>query len=92
MKASILSLRAVVLMALAGMIWDIVMGFTEDHANGSAHAHLDLLGWVSFFLNCDLHPTIDRDRLASMQVWIWVAAMVSLVVGIALVNSGRTVG
>jgi hypothetical protein len=27
-----------------------------------------------------------------MQVWIWVVATISLVAGIALVNSGRTVG
>ena len=71
------------------------MGITEDHSNSSAHAHLNLLGWVSLFLfgiYYHLHPTIDRDRLASMQVWIWVAATLSLVVGITLVNSGRTVG
>jgi hypothetical protein len=95
MKASILSFRAAVLMALAGMIWGIVMGITEDHSNFSAHAHLNLLGWVSLFLfgtYYHLHPTIDRDRLASVQVWIWVTATLSLVVGIALVSSGRTVG
>jgi hypothetical protein len=95
MKASILSFRAAVLVALAGLIWGIVMGVTEDHSNASAHAHLNLLGWVSLFLfgtYYHLHPAIDRDRLASMQVWIWVVATISLVVGIALVNSGRTVG
>jgi cbb3-type cytochrome oxidase subunit 1 len=95
MKASILSFRAAVLVALAGLIWGIVMGVTEDHSNASAHAHLNLLGWVSLFLfgtYYHLHPAIDRDRLASMQVWIWVVATISLVAGIALVNSGRTVG
>jgi cbb3-type cytochrome oxidase subunit 1 len=95
MKASILSFRAAVLVALAGLIWGIVMGVTEDHSNASAHAHLNLLGWVSLFLfgiYYHLHPAIDRGRLASMQVWIWVVATISLVVGIALVNSGRTVG
>jgi hypothetical protein len=95
MKASILSFRAAVLMVLAGMIWGIVMGITEDHSNSSAHAHLNLLGWVSLFLfgtYYHLHPTIDRDRLASAQVWIWVAATLSLIVGIALANSGRAVG
>jgi hypothetical protein len=95
MKASILSFRAAVLVALAGLIWGIVMGVTEDHSNASAHAHLNLLGWVSLFLfgtYYHLHPAIDRDRLASMQVWIWLVATISLVVGIALVNSGRTVG
>src|SRR5580704_4005503 len=95
LKASILCFRAAVLLVIAGMLWGIVMGISEDHSAMPAHAHLNLLGWVSLFLfgiYYHLHPTIDRDRLASIQVWIWVAATLSLVVGITLVNSGRIVG
>jgi hypothetical protein len=95
MKASVLSFRAAVVMAIVGMIWGIAMGISEDHSTFPAHAHLNLLGWVSLFLfgiYYHLHPSLDTNRLASVQVWIWVAATIVLSIGVALVHSGRTVG
>jgi hypothetical protein len=95
MKASVLSFRAAVLMVVAGMIWGIVMGISQDHSTFPAHAHLNLLGWVSLFLfgiYYHLHPTTDQGRLASVQVWVWIAATIVLTIGVALVHSGHTVG
>ena len=40
-------LRLAVVAALIGMIWGNVMGATHNHLASSAHAHLNLLGWVS---------------------------------------------
>jgi putative Mn2+ efflux pump MntP len=95
MKASVLSFRAAVLMVVAGMIWGIVMGISQDHSTFPAHAHLNLLGWVSLFLfgiYYHLHPAIDRDRLAFVQVWVWIAATIILTVGIGLLHSGHAIG
>src|SRR6516164_10245013 len=95
MKASVLSFRAAVLMVVAGMIWGIEMGISQDHSTFPAHAHLNLLGWVSLFLfgiYYHLHPAIDRDRLASVQVWVWIAATLVLTIGVALVHSGHMAG
>src|SRR5499427_8279795 len=95
MKASVLSFRAAVVMVVAGMIWGIVMAITEDHSTFPAHAHLNLLGWVSLFLfgiYYHLHPSLDRNRLASVQVWVWIAATIVLSIGVVLVHSGRTIG
>jgi hypothetical protein len=50
MKASTVSFPAAVLMVVAGMIWGIVMAISDDHRALPAHAHLNLLGWVSLFL------------------------------------------
>ena len=50
MKASALSFQAAVVFVVAGMIWGIVMAISEDHSAMPAHAHLNLLGWVSLFL------------------------------------------
>src|SRR5437764_922833 len=47
MKASILSFRTAVLIVIVGMIWGIVMAISQDHSTFPAHAHLNLLGWVS---------------------------------------------
>jgi len=95
MKASVLSFRAAVVMVVAGIIWGIAMGISEDHSTFPAHAHLNLLGWVSLFLfgiYYHLHPSLDRNRLASVQVWVWIAATIVLSIGVALVHSGRTIG
>jgi hypothetical protein len=95
MKASILSFRAAVLLVIAGMLWGIVMGISEDHSTMPAHAHLNLLGWVSLFLfgiYYHLHPTIDCKRLASLQVWVWIIGTVILTIGVGLVHSGHTIG
>src|ERR1700726_2476503 len=79
MKASILSFRAAVLMVVAGMIWGIVMGISQDHSTLPAHAHLNLLGWVSLFLfgiYYHLHPAVDLNRLALVQVSIWIVGTI----------------
>lgn len=95
MKASVLSFRAAVLMVVAGMIWGIVMGISQDHSTFPAHAHLNLLGWVSLFLfgvYYHLHPAIDRNRLTFVQVWVWIAATIILAAGVALLDSGHAMG
>lgn len=92
MKASVLCFRAAVLMVVCGIIWGIAMGISHDHSTFPAHAHLNLLGWVSLFLfgiYYHLHPAIDDNRLASLQVWIWIAATVVLSIRVALVHLGR---
>jgi hypothetical protein len=95
MKASILSFRAAVLLAVAGMIWGIAMGISQDHSTLPAHAHLNLLGWVSLFLfgiYYHLHSTLDRSRLASLQVWVWIVSTIILTIGVGLVHSGHEIG
>ena len=95
MKASILCFRAAVLLVVAGMIWGIVMGISQDHSTMPAHAHLNLLGWVSLFLfgiYYHLHPAIDRSGLAFVQVWIWIAGTIILTIGVAQAHSGHEIG
>jgi len=95
MKASSLSLRAAVLLVVVGMIWGIVMAASGDHSAMPAHAHLNLLGWVSLFLFgifYHLHPEIDRSRLAIIQAWVWIVGTVILTVGVALVHTGHSIG
>ena len=95
MKASILCFRAAILLVLTGMLWGIAMGISEDHSTMPAHAHLNLLGWVSLFLfgiYYHLHPTVDRSRLATVQVWTWIAGTIMMAIGVGLVHSGRKIG
>src|ERR1700742_1406346 len=75
LKASSLSFQAAVVLVVSGMIWGIAMGISGDHAAMPAHAHLNLLGWVSLFLFgifYHLHPATDRSRTALTQVLVWI--------------------
>src|SRR5882724_7122765 len=95
MKASSLSFQAAVVLVVAGMIWGIVMAASRDHAAMPAHAHLNLLGWVSLFLFgifYHLHPAIDRSRTALVQVAVWIAGTVVLTIGVGLVHTGHDIG
>lgn len=95
MKASSLSFLAAVAVALVGMAWGIQMAISQDHSTLTAHAHLNLLGWVSLFLFgvfYRLHPALDGARIARLQVWIWLAGTAILTIGVAMIHSGRPSG
>jgi FtsH-binding integral membrane protein len=95
MKASVLCFRAAVLIVIAGMAWGIEMAISQDHSAMPAHAHLNLLGWVSLFLfgiYYRLHPATDEARLAFWQVWVWIAGTIGLTIGVALIHTGHEIG
>ena len=95
MKAASLSFQSAVVLAVAGMVWGLVMAISGDHSTMPAHAHLILLGWVSLFLFgifYHLHPSIDRSRTALIQVWIWIAGTLCVTLGVALIHSGHAIG
>ncbi len=95
MKASSLSFVMAVAVALVGMAWGLHMAISQDHSTLSAHAHLNLLGWVSLFLFgvfYRLHPALDGARIARLQVLIWLAGTAILTVGVAMIHSGRPSG
>ena len=95
MKASSVSFPVAVLMVIAGMIWGIIMAVSHDHSAMPAHAHLNLLGWVSLFLFglfYHLHPAIDRSRAALVQVTVWIVGTVILTFGVGLLHTGHDIG
>lgn len=92
MKASRLALGAAIVFVLTGMLWGIHMAASGDHAAMPAHAHVNLLGWVSLFLFGLYYQSagaLDRSRAAVWQVSIWIVATVVLAIGVALVTQGR---
>jgi hypothetical protein len=94
-KASVLSFRAAVAFVVAGMIWGLVMAISDDPSTMPAHAHLNLLGWVSLFLfgiYYRLHPWLEDARSASVQVWVWIIGTIILAIGVALVHTGHSAG
>src|SRR3974377_2011935 len=95
MKASSASFQAAVLFVLAGMVWGIQMAISNDHSAFPAHAHLNLLGWVSLFLfgiYYRLNPALDRSKAALVQVRIWSLGTVVTTIGVGLVHTGHEGG
>lgn len=93
MKASSLSFRLAVLFVIAGMSMGIGMAVTQDHSIMPAHAHLNLLGWVSLFLfgiYYERRPALDMSRLALIQTWAWSIGTIVLTIGVAGVHMGYT--
>jgi hypothetical protein len=95
MKASSVSFRAAVIFVIAGMVWGLAMAISDDHSTFPAHAHLNLVGFVSLFLFgifYHLHPAIDRSRIARAQVWAWVVGTIVMTIGVGLVHAGHESG
>jgi drug/metabolite transporter (DMT)-like permease len=90
-----LCFQAAVLCVLAGMAWGIHMAVSDDHSAFPAHAHLNLLGWVSLFLfglYYRLNPALERDKRAHVQVWSWLVGTVVMAVGVAMIHTGNMSG
>jgi hypothetical protein len=95
MKASALSFQAAVVFVICGMVWGIIMAISQDHSAMAAHAHLNLLGWVSLFLfgiYYRLHPALETAKAAIVQVLIWMIGTVIFAVGVGLLSTGHPIG
>ncbi len=95
MKASSLCFKAAVVLVVIGMVWGIAMAISDDHTTFPAHAHLNLLGWVSLFLfgiYYRLHPAFERSKLALTQVWAWIAGTLIQAIGVAVIFKGMPQG
>ena len=71
------------------------MGISKDHAAMPAHAHLNLLGFVSLFLfgfYYRLHPSLDRSRAALAQITVWIVGTITMTIGVGLVHTGNDDG
>src|SRR5438105_14316362 len=72
---------------VTGVAFGSCMAASHDHALFPAHAHMNLLGWVTmgvFAFFYRLWPAAGATKLARIQFWIYVPAhlvqMASLVV------------
>jgi hypothetical protein len=93
MTASSLSFRLAVLFIIVGIAMGIGMAASQDHAIMPAHAHLNLLGWVSLFLfgiYYERRPVLDSSRIALVQVGLWSVGTVILTIAVAAIHLGYT--
>jgi len=95
MRASSLSFIVAAVILTFGMMWGLAMAISQDHSTLTAHAHLNLLGWVSLFLFglfYRLHPALDAARVARFQVMIWIAGTVVMVIGVTMIHMSKPQG
>lgn len=84
-------LRLAVVAALCGMTWGIIMGARQDFAPASAHAHLNLLGWVSMTLYGLFYrvvPSAAEGRLPHVHFWLALAGLVVFVPSLGVILAG----
>jgi cbb3-type cytochrome oxidase subunit 1 len=86
-----LFLRIAVLYVIAGMALGIFMALSEDHTMMPAHAHMNLLGWVSMALYAAVYriwPETAQSPLARWHFWLANIGTLTAVVGVAGIMAG----
>jgi cbb3-type cytochrome oxidase subunit 1 len=92
MSISSLFFKGAVLWFVAGTSVGMQMGLSGNHEFIDAHAHLNLLGWVSSALSgCfyALHPTVAAKRRAWVHFTIYNAGLVLMLPSLYLVQAGH---
>jgi len=90
MNAARLCWSAAALILLAGLFWGIFMGVSHDHTTASAHAHLNLTGWVTLALYGTYYALsgAGTTRIALIQSALGILGSVTLATGVAIVVTG----
>jgi uncharacterized membrane protein YhhN len=81
-------LRVSVIIILVGMIVGMAMGSMQDFRLAPAHAHLNLLGFVSFFLAGLYYQAVPQAAASTLAKWHASIAVIGAIVfpiGIAMV-------
>jgi len=83
---AVIHLRAAAIYAVIGMGFGIYMGIKQDFSLVPAHAHLNVLGWLSiaiYGLVLAKFPEVAKSRLAQIQgivahlgLWVFVPGIV----------------
>jgi hypothetical protein len=85
-------MQLAVLAALCGMTMGVVMGARNEFTLAPAHAHLNLLGWVSMMVYGLFYrsfPSAARGWLATTHFWVAVVGVIVLIPSLALMLLGH---
>ena len=81
-----------VVYGVLGMLLGLQMGITHDHGQMPTHAHIMVIGWLSFFVFGFFYHQFDAaisKQLAAIHFWLAQLSFIVLVMGLWLVYSGR---
>jgi heme/copper-type cytochrome/quinol oxidase subunit 1 len=77
---------------ILGMTLGLVMGMTQDHAQMPTHAHILVIGWVTFAIYGFFYHTFPNaavKRLANAHFWLAEISLVVLLIGLLMIFGGR---
>jgi cbb3-type cytochrome oxidase subunit 1 len=80
------------LFALGGMAFGVYMAASQDHTLAGAHAHNNLIGFVTmalFGIYYRLVPVAATTRLAVIHFWVSLIGAIIFPLGIGLAISGQ---
>src|SRR5215510_11404134 len=81
--------RTAVLLAIAGLALGIFMGVNQDFRLAHMHAHLNLLGWVSFFIfggYYALFPRASEGLLPKLHYGLCLVGLVTFMIGLVTIG------
>ena len=81
------------LYGVLGMALGLVMGLTQDHGQMPTHAHIMVIGWVSFAIFGMFYSTYGSavpKLIAQVHMWLAQISFAVLVIGLYLIYSGKT--
>jgi cbb3-type cytochrome oxidase subunit 1 len=81
--------RTAVLLAIAGILLGIFMGVNHDFRLAHMHAHLNLLGWVSFFIfggYYSLVPDAARGVLPKLHYGLCLIGLLIFMAGLVTIG------
>ncbi|MEO6013670.1 MAG: hypothetical protein ABIQ30_08825 [Devosia sp.] len=80
------------LFVLVGMAWGVQMSITQDHLLAPAHAHNNLIGFVTmavYGFYYRLVPAAAMKRLALIHFWVALVGALTFAPGFALAILGK---
>jgi hypothetical protein len=91
MRYDIIFITAALLCLLIGEGLGLHMGMNENFLLAPAHAHLNLLGWVTLAAYGLMHrayPALATSRLAAFQCWFAILSNIAMPAGLAMMLLG----
>jgi cbb3-type cytochrome oxidase subunit 1 len=85
-------LISAIVYGVLGMLLGLEMGITHNHGQMPTHAHILVIGWVSFFLFGLYYlqfGKVTSRALSLVHFWMAQCALIALVIGLWLIYSGR---
>ena len=82
---------AALLFGILGFIFGLHMAMSHDHSQMPTHAHIMVIGWVSFAIFGFFYQLFgDRvsKGLSEVHFWLALVSLIGLVIGLTLIYSG----
>jgi hypothetical protein len=81
-----------IIYAILGMTLGLVMGMTHNHSQMPTHAHILVIGWVTFAIYGFFYhtfPNRSESGLARTHFWLAEISLIVLLIGLLMIFGGR---